>query len=204
MNFENSGKSPSRVRPPRKRRVPQLSERRHLLHAEIQSMITQSRTEPGHGLRNALLILLAYNHALRVTELLALRWSDINLHQGLIRITRTNNGRSSIQTLDAIAAGWLFRLWRSAPANSEFVFCSVSGDPLARRTAHFIIAKAARAAQVSISVNPHMLRHARALHLAQAGIDYQDLQVYLGHRNKQNTKLYFTAAVNQKQFVTTP
>lgn len=161
-------------------------------------MISQSRAEPGHGLRNALLILLAYNHALRVTELLALRWSDINLNLGLIHIVRKNKGRSSIQTLDAIAAGWLFRLWRSAPDNSEFVFCSASGDPLARRTAHFIIARAARIAQVSISVNPHMLRHARAIHLAQAGIDKEDLQVYLGHRNKQNTKLYFAAVAGQK------
>lgn len=190
ISEESNAQTRKRRLPPRKQCAPRLELRRHLTKSEIDAMVSATRISGAHGLRNALLILLAYRHALRVSELLALTWSDINLEDLSIHIRRKNNGTSSTHQLNATEAGWLCRLRRAASDSSNYVFCSDKGLPLARRTAHFIISKAAEQARIDVGVHPHMLRHARAFHLVSKGLDTRRLQAYMGHRNAKHTLVY--------------
>ncbi|HEY9756850.1 MAG TPA: tyrosine-type recombinase/integrase [Oculatellaceae cyanobacterium] len=176
--------------PPRKQHSPLLRERRHLTEPEIEKMINCARNQGDLGLRNAVMVMLMYTHALRVSEVIQLKWDDIDVEALSINIDRLNRGVASKQTLSAVEAGLLFRLRRSSLRDASYVFCSDKGVPLARRTIHFIVAKAAQDADLDLNVHPHMLRHARALHLASSGFGVRTLKKFMGHRNVQNTQLY--------------
>ena len=176
--------------PPRKKHSPLLRERRHLTEREIQQMINCARNQGELGLRNAVMLMLMYTHALRVSEVIQLKWDDIDVEALSINIDRMNRGVASKHTLSAVEAGLLFRLRRSSLRDASYVFCSEKGVPLARRTVHFIVAKAAQDTSLDLNVNPHMLRHARALHLASSGFGVRPLKKFMGHRNVQNTQLY--------------
>jgi len=175
--------------PPRKKSAPDLLNRDHLSPDDVLAMITRARDSGVHGLRNALLILLTYTHALRVSEVLELRWSDVDLDNLSIKVSRMNNGVPSVHALNAQEAGWLLRL-RRAESSSAYIFCSSKGSPLTRRTVHFIVSRVAESAGIVGPVHPHMLRHARAFHLASTGIEVSKLRKILGHRNVQHTQKY--------------
>jgi type 1 fimbriae regulatory protein FimB/type 1 fimbriae regulatory protein FimE len=61
---------------------------------------------------------------------------------------------------------------------------------MTRRTVHYVVAQAAKAAGIERAVHPHMLRHATGFYLANAGHDTRAIQLYLGHRNIQHTVRY--------------
>jgi site-specific recombinase XerD len=175
--------------PPRKKHAPDLHSREHLTPKDIAVLIGSARASEVNAVRNALLILTIYTHALRVSEVSELRWQDVDLDNQLIKVSRLNNGVSSVHRLTAQEAGWLLRLRRNC-VESDYIFCSDSGNPLTRRTIHFIVAKAAKVAGLKLSVHPHMLRHARAFHLAKEGVELPKLRKILGHRNLQHTRQY--------------
>lgn len=71
-----------------------------------------------------------------------------------------------------------------------YVFTSLRGGPMTRRTVHYVVAEAAKAAGIEFAVHPHMLRHATGFYLANAGQDTRAIQLYLGHKNIQHTVRY--------------
>jgi type 1 fimbriae regulatory protein FimB/type 1 fimbriae regulatory protein FimE len=68
-----------------------------------------------------------------------------------------------------------------------YIFTSLRGAPMTRRTVHHVVAEAGKAAGIDFPVHPHMLRHATGFFLANAGQDTRAIQLYLGHRNIQHT-----------------
>src|SRR5512139_2459490 len=68
--------------PPRRQRNAERRSREFLTPAEVESVITAAEKQGRHGHRDATLLLIAYRHALRVSELVALRWDQIDLSQG--------------------------------------------------------------------------------------------------------------------------
>jgi integrase len=81
-----SGKSP------RKPNNQAVRSREYLTEAEVGKLMKAARNTGRHGHRDATLILLAYRHALRVSELVALRWEQIDLSQGLLHVVRRKHG----------------------------------------------------------------------------------------------------------------
>jgi len=142
-----------------------------------------------HGHRDSTLILLAYRHGLRVSELVALRWEQVDFSSGTIHINRLKHGISSTHPLRARELRWLRQLQRSYPA-SPYLFVSERGTPMAAATAFNIISRAGRLAGLALSVHPHMLRHACGFYLASHGHDTRAIQAYLGHKNIQHTIRY--------------
>ena len=80
------------------------------------------------------------------------------------------------------------------------LFVSERGGPLTARAVHHIVAQVGAAAELSLPIRPHMLRHACGFYLANTGIDTRALQQYLGHRNIQHTVRY--AALTSRGFST--
>jgi type 1 fimbriae regulatory protein FimB/type 1 fimbriae regulatory protein FimE len=140
--------------------------------------------------RDALLVLLAYRHGLRASELTALRWDQIDLKAGLLHVARLKHGDPSTHPLHGLELRAI-RAWKSAQdGSSPYVFTSLRGGPMTRRTVHYVVAQAAKAAGIERAVHPHMLRHATGFYLANAGHDTRAIQLYLGHRNIQHTVRY--------------
>lgn len=178
-----------RTAPPPK--IPNLEKRsrEHLFPTEVTAMSSAAKKVGRHGLRDSTLILMAYRHGLRVSELVALRWEQIDFTSGTIYINRLKHGVSSTHPLRGVELRALRQLQRDYP-DSNYLFISERGTVMASATARGIIERAGKTAELSLSVHPHMLRHACGFYLASRGHDTRAIQAYLGHQNIQYTVRY--------------
>jgi integrase len=163
--------------------------REHLLTDEVEAMIKAARTVGRHPHRDSTLILLAYRHGLRVSELVALRWEQVEFAGAAIHINRLKHGVSSTHPLRGPELRALRQLQREYP-DSAYLFVSERKAAIAVATARGIIERAGRVAGLSLSVHPHMLRHSCGFYLASRGHDTRAIQAYLGHKNIQHTVRY--------------
>jgi type 1 fimbriae regulatory protein FimB/type 1 fimbriae regulatory protein FimE len=142
-----------------------------------------------HGHRDAAMLLLAYRHGLRVSELVALRWDQVDFNQGTIFIQRRKNGSSSTHPLRGPELRALRRLLRDYPGQS-YIFTGERQGPLTESAVRKIVARAGEEAGLEFPVHPHMLRHATGYKLANDGQDTRAIQHYLGHKNITHTVRY--------------
>ncbi len=179
----------SRTAPPPK--IPNLEKRsrEHLFPTEVAAMASAAKRVGRHRLRDSTLILMAYRHGLRVSELVALRWEQIDFTGGTIYINRLKHGVSSTHPLRGVELRALRQLKREYP-DSNYLFVSERGTVMAAATARGIIQRAGKITGLSLSVHPHMLRHACGFYLASRGHDTRAIQAYLGHKNIQHTVRY--------------
>lgn len=160
------------------------STRQSLSEADIKRLVHGARMSENNGLRNSVLVLLMYRYALRVSELLSIKWSDVNTTSLSISITRHQADAATVYQLNAVEASLLLRLRRESQESAVYLFSSERGQLLSLRMTHHLIAQASELAGFDTAVQPHMLRQARALHLINAGVDAAAIQSFLGQRNK--------------------
>jgi type 1 fimbriae regulatory protein FimE len=163
--------------------------REYLTDAEVTALMKTAAHVGRHGTRDAALILVAYRHGLRVSELVSLRWDQVDLQQGLLHVARRKNGIASVHLLRGPELRTLRRLQRDYP-HAAYVFVSERKAPLTVDAVRKIVNRARREAGIAFQVHPHMLRHATGYKLANDGQDTRAIQQYLGHRNIQNTTRY--------------
>lgn len=171
-----------------------MNRRRFLTGKEVQAMMHAARNGQT-GERDYCLILLAFRHGMRISELLDLHYRDLDLAEGRINIRRLKNGFSTIHPLMADECEAIRRwsqsrqTWKDAK-NSDALFISRRGTPLSRQQAYRIIRTAGVEAGTATQTHPHMLRHACGYELAERGADTRLIQDYLGHRNIRHTVRY--------------
>ncbi|CAD6176982.1 type 1 fimbriae regulatory protein [Escherichia coli] len=182
-----------------------MSSRKFLTHHEVSQLLRAVLTGR-HPERDACMILLAFLHGLRVSELLSLRLSDLELVSRKLCVRRLKNGFSTVHPLLTEEVKCL-RTWLKAretithPATEEvenWLFISRSGRPLTRQRFYDLLSRVGRKAGLTVSVHPHMLRHGCGYALADNGIDTRLIQDYLGHRNIRHTVIY--TASNSARF----
>jgi type 1 fimbriae regulatory protein FimE len=156
---------------------------------ELEQLIRSARQLGTYGDRDALLILMGYRHALRVGEVVRLRWEQVDLQRGTLHIERLKNGVPSVHHLEEDEIRSLRRLRQKRP-NSGFVFTSQRNGPLSARQVRTVIAKAGRGAGILFPVHPHMLRHGKGHELARRGMSTRSIQLYMGHKNVRHTASY--------------
>ena len=176
-------------KPPRKRPNAERRSREYLTPAEVEKLINGAESVGRHGHRDGTLILVAYRHALRVSELVSLRWHQVDLGQGLLHVRRRKNGNPSTHPLHGPELRALRRIQREYP-NSPYVFTGERKGPLTDSTVRKMVARAGTAAGLEFPVHPHMLRHAAGYKLANDGQDTRAIQHYLGHKNISHTVRY--------------
>jgi integrase len=165
--------------------------REHLTPTEVEQLIAAARHAGGRmAERDALLIMIAYRHGLRASELIALRWDSIDLKAGSLHVARLKNGSPSTHPVRGPELRALRSWQREQGAATQYVFTSLRGGPMTRRTVHHVVAAAGKAAGIDFPVHAHQLRHACGFYLANAGQDTRAIQQYLGHRNISHTVRY--------------
>jgi integrase len=178
-------------RPPVRRSNSAMRSREYLVPEEVERMIAAARRGGGRlADRDALLIMLMYRHGLRVSEAIALRWDAADLKGGTLYVSRLKHGSSSTHPLRGPELRAMATWRRHQRDGAPYVFTSLRGGPVTRRTAHNVIAEVARAAGLPLQVHPHMLRHATGYYLAASGQDTRAIQLYLGHKNISHTVRY--------------
>ena len=142
-----------------------------------------------HGHRDATMILLAFRHGLRASELCSLRWDQVDLVHGRLHVSRAKNGMPSVHPLTGTELRALRRLQREQEPG-RYVFMSERGAPMSAVGFRRMMGRLGKAAKMPFTVHPHMLRHACGFKLANDGHDTRALQHYLGHKNIQHTVRY--------------
>jgi type 1 fimbriae regulatory protein FimB/type 1 fimbriae regulatory protein FimE len=177
--------------PPTRKRNEASRTREYLTPDEVERIVVAARHAGGRlAERDALLVMTAYRHGFRASELVALRWDQIDLKAGTLHVARLKHGSPSTHPLRGPELRAL-RAWKRAQGDATlYVFTSLRGGPMTRRTVHYVVAEAAKAAGIDFPVHPHMLRHATGFYLANACQDTRAIQLYRGHKNIQHTVRY--------------
>ena len=175
--------------PPKRMRNADRRNREYLTPNEIDSLLNAVKQIGRYRQRDAAMILMAYRHGLRVSELIALKWSQIDLKQGLLHVIRRKNGVASTHPLFGPELRALRIVKRDYPDN-DYVFMTERKTPITDSTFRKMLARAGKEAKLGMPIHPHMLRHSTGFKLANDGQDTRSIQHYLGHRNIQHTVRY--------------
>src|SRR3974390_553380 len=166
-----------------------LRTREYLTEAEVERLISAAKGNRwGH--RDATMVLVAYRHGLRASELVDLRWEQVDFRTATLHVRRAKQGTPSTHPILGDELRALRRLQREQEPKCPFVFTSERGAPFGTAGFARMVERAGVEARLSFKAHPHMLRHACGFALAAEGHDTRALQAYLGHKNIQHTVRY--------------
>ena len=164
-----------------------LRSREWLEEAEVKQLRAAAGKLGRHGHRDSTMIWLGYRHGLRCTELVHLRWDQLDLNEETMLARRVKGSNDSMHTLELDEVKMLRKL---GPERTGFVFRSEQGGPLCERGFHRIVVRAGRHAGLEFPCHPHMLRHACGHSLINADVPIRVVQDWLGHTNINHTVAY--------------
>ena len=174
---------------PTRRPNSELRPREHLTEREVGKLIEVAKRNR-HGARDSAMILVAFRHGLRASEVCELQWSDVEFESATLHLRRAKGGATSTHPLLGDEMRALRSLKREAGDKSPFIFVSERGTPFSVSGLAKLIERAGVEAKLPFPVHAHMLRHACGYALANKGTDTRTLQAYLGHRSIQSTVRY--------------
>jgi len=175
--------------PPKRRPNAEVRTREHLTPEEVGKLLAAARRTGRNGSRDEALILIAYRHGMRVSELVSLRWNQVELKAGLLHVTRRKNGTPSTHPLQGDELRILRALKRDWP-DTPYLFASERAGAMTDSNIRKIVARLGVAAGIGFPIHTHMLRHACGYALVQAGHDTRRIQLWLGHKNIAHTVRY--------------
>ena len=117
------------------------------------------------------MVLIAFRHGLRASELVDLRWDQVDLENALLHVRKLKNGSPATHPLTGKELRALRRLQREKHTKSPFVFTSERGTPFTKRGFQAMVERAGKAIGFNVKIHPHMLRHACGFKLANDGVD---------------------------------
>ncbi len=164
--------------------------------SEIEQMIACIDMSKPEGVRNRAIIEVLYGCGLRVSELTALRLSDIYADEEYVTVVGKGNKQRLVPVspaaLDAIAAYCdQVRSRQVAKRGSENVlFLNRRGAALSRQMVFIMIKQLCELAGIRKTVSPHTLRHSFATHLLEGGANLRAIQLMLGHESIATTQIY--------------
>ena len=176
----------------------------------VKGLLEQPDRNTPHGRRDAVLLSLLYDTGARVQELVDLKVCDINLNDTVTIVLTGKGGKSRIVPVMK-PTGELLRQYiegngLSHPARSRNpLFTNRGNHPLTRAGVTYILKKYAAQAQgigvkdISEEITPHWLRHSKAMHLLQSGVNLIYIRDLLGHSDVSTTEIYVRADETMKR-----
>jgi integrase/recombinase XerD len=166
-----------------------------LTEQDVDALLAAPRVSEPLGHRDRTMLEVLYATGVRVSELINLKLSQINLNQGVLRIVGKGN-RERLIPLGDEAQEWI-REFIDGPRGeillerqTEYLFPTRRGDRMTRQAFWHIIKRYAAKAAISKKLSPHTVRHAFATHLLNNGADLRVVQLLLGHSDVSTTQIY--------------
>jgi integrase/recombinase XerD len=166
-----------------------------LSEEEVEALLKAPATDDPLGFRDRTMLEVLYATGLRVTELINLKYSQVSLNQGVVRIKGKGN-RERLIPLGEQSVDWLKRFTEGPRGEillerqTDYLFPTRRGERMTRQAFWHIIKRYARTAGVEKDLSPHTLRHAFATHLLNHGADLRVVQMLLGHSDLSTTQIY--------------
>lgn len=166
-----------------------------LTEADVEALLEVPDTKNVLGMRDKCMLELLYATGLRVSELVGLTVQQVNLRQGVVRVTGKGN-KERLVPLGEEATLWLERYLASERNEilnnslSDALFPSKRGKAMTRQTFWHAIKRYTVIAGINKTLSPHVLRHAFATHLINHGADLRVVQMLLGHSDISTTQIY--------------
>lgn len=161
---------------------------------EVVRLLEQPSGDTHKEIRDKAMLELLYATGIRVTELITLKVSDVNLPMGVILCRDRNKERvipfgteaknAMMRYLDGTRDDMLEN------KNSDVLFANCSGQPMSRQGFWKLIKYYAKKADIKADITPHTLRHSFAAHLVENGADLRSVQEMLGHSDISTTQIY--------------
>lgn len=166
-----------------------------LTEADVERLLDSADVNTPLGLRDRAMLETLYATGLRVSELVGLKLTAMNLNDGVLRVTGKGN-KDRLVPLGEEAVQWLKRYLADARPPlmeknlSDAVFVTARGAGMTRQGFWYLIRRRAQAAGITRPLSPHTLRHAFATHLLNHGADLRVVQMLLGHSDISTTQIY--------------
>ncbi len=167
-----------------------------LSFTEIESIINQIDLSKPEGIRNRALIETMYSCGLRVSEVVALKLSNLYLDVGFIRVTGKGNkerlvpiGRDAIKHVNIYRENIRTHMMVKK-GEEDVLFLNRRGAHMTRVMIFLVIKALARKAGIVKNISPHTFRHSFATHLVEGGADLRAVQEMLGHESITTTEIY--------------
>lgn len=183
----------------------------HLSFEAVQTILKQPNLNSCSGRRDFILLSLMYETAARVSEIVDLHIGDVRFEKSGATVHLLGKGRKQrdlpiIHDITDFLHSYLVEERRSRQCQScDPLFCNRTKGPLTRAGITYILKKFADYARVAApdlipaQVYPHILRHSRAMHWLEAGIDLQHIRDFLGHADIKTTEIYARLSVEMKR-----
>jgi integrase len=164
--------------------------REYLTEREVERLIKAAGNNR-HGHRDATMILIAFRHGLRASELCSLRWEQVDLVHGRLHVHRLKNGMPSVHPLTGIELRALRRLQREQRPG-RYAFMSERGAPMSAVAFRRMVTRLGPAAKIPFGIHPHMLRHSTGFKLANQGVGTQRTMSLVRRLTRRNGLLTVT------------
>jgi len=167
---------------------------RFVKEIDIDKMFSIPDTRNPLGQRNLLIIRMLYATGVRVSELVNIRLSDIDINERTIRILGKGSkerivvfGNNTKEILDLYLNNGRYKFSRG---NNDYLFLNKDGDKLSDRYIRKVIDDIIVKASISMHISPHMLRHTFATSMLNNGADLVSVKDLLGHESLNTTSIY--------------
>lgn len=192
---ETLGKKLSDIRTPKKsNKLPVVLNRN-----EIINLI-----EKTENLKHKLIIELLYSTGLRLSECVNLKYSNIDLSEGIGWVRSGKGSKDRIFIISEIFKKDLLYYIENTKSNTKGYIFLVNGKKMSTRGIQYAIKTAAKRAGIEKDVHVHTLRHSFATHLLENGVDIRKIQKLLGHSNLQTTQIYTQVSSEEIKKIKSP
>lgn len=161
---------------------------------DVEKLLEQPDLSDIKGIRDKAMLEVLYATGMRVTELISLSVSDINMEMEYLscrtgeRMRIIPLGSKALEALDVYMQKARMNMLKNEGEKALFVNCF--GNPMTRQGFWKIIKGYAKKAGIKGEITPHMLRHSFAVHLIENGADIQSVQEMMGHSDISTTQMY--------------
>ena len=166
-----------------------------LTEAQVEALLAAPDVNTPLGLRDRTMLELMYASGLRVSELVMLKFVEVGMNEGVLRITG-KGAKTRLVPFGEEARVWIERYLKESRGAilggqiADTLFVTARGDGMTRQMFWTLIKKYAVRAGINAPLSPHTLRHAFATHLLNHGADLRVVQLLLGHADISTTQIY--------------
>ncbi len=166
-----------------------------LTEEQVESLLAAPDTDSMLGMRDKAMLELMYATGLRVSELVGLELSNLNLNQGVIRVIGKGRKERLVPIGDEAHDSLMVYLSSGRPdflkgVQTDSVFVTNRKAGMTRQAFWYMVRRYAVHCDIPQKLSPHMLRHSFATHLLNHGADLRVVQLLLGHSDLSTTQIY--------------